>query len=179
MIIDRHGGRNSRSTCPDIAVLQRKATEMEIGKYLSDHGVQFETHDHAPAYTAQEVAAIEHVSGKMMAKAVLVRDDAGYLMCVLPASHKLDLTKVADLRKSNQIRLADENELAEMFPDAEVGAEPPFGNLYDMPMLVDSHLADRDEIVFQAGSHRQTIRMAYDDYASLVCPQVADLAVAL
>ena len=152
---------------------------MEIGKYLSDHGVEFEAHEHPPAYTAQEVAAVEHISGKMMAKAVLLRDDAGYVMCVLPASHKLDLTKVADIRQSNQIRLADENELAEMFPDVEVGAEPPFGNLYDMPMLVDAHLADRDEILFQAGSHRRTIRMKYDDYASLVQPQVEDLAVTL
>jgi len=152
---------------------------MEIGRYLSDHGVSFEWHEHAPAYTAQEVAAAEHVTGKMMAKAVLLRDDNGYVMCVLPASHKLDLTKVADIRQSNQIRLADENELAEMFPDAEVGAEPPFGDLYDMPMLVDVHLADRDDIVFQAGSHRRTIRMKYADYASLTHPRVADLAVVL
>lgn len=152
---------------------------MEIEKYLSDHGVSFETHEHPPAYTAQEVAAAEHVSGKMMAKAVLVHDDGGYVMCVLPASHKLDLTKVADLRQANQIRLADENELAEVFPDVEVGAEPPFGNLYDIPMLVDMHLADRDEIVFQAGSHRQTIRMKYADYASLTHPRIEDLAVAL
>ena len=152
---------------------------MEIGKYLSDRGVDFESHEHPPAYTAQEVAAAEHVSGKIMAKAVLLRDDAGYVMCVLSASHKLDLTKVADIRQSNQIRLADENELAEMFPDVEVGAEPPFGNLYDMPMLVDAHLADHDEIVFQAGSHRRTIRMKFADYASLVQPQVEDLAVIL
>ena len=152
---------------------------MEIGKYLSDHGVEFETHEHPPAYTAQEVAAVEHVSGKMMAKAVLVRDDSGYVMCVLPANFKLDLTKVADIRQSNQVRLADENELAEMFPDVEVGAEPPFGNLYNMPMLVDAHLANHDEIVFQAGSHRQTIRMKYADYASLTQPQVENLAVVL
>ena len=152
---------------------------MEIGQYLSDHGVGFESHEHPPAYTAQEVAACEHVSGKMMAKAVLVRDDAGYLMCVLPASCKLDLTKVADIRQANQIRLADENELAELFPDAEVGAEPPFGNLYNLPMLIDTHLADRDEIVFQAGTHRQTIRMKYADYASLTEARIEDLAVAL
>ncbi len=152
---------------------------MEIGQYLSDHGVSFEAHEHPPAYTAQEVAASEHVSGKMMAKAVLIRDDGGYLMCVLPASHKLDLTKVADIRQANQIRLADENELAELFPDVEVGAEPPFGNLYNLPMLVDTHLAERDEIVFQAGTHRQTIRMSYADYASLTEARIEDLAVAL
>jgi len=152
---------------------------MEIGKYLSDQGVPFEEHEHAPAYTAQEVAAVEHVSGKMMAKAVLIRDDAGYVMCVLPANYKLDLTKVADIRQSNQVRLADENELAEVFPDVEVGAEPPFGNLYDIPMLVDAHLADREDIVFQAGSHRRTIRMRYADYASLVQPQIENLAVTL
>ncbi len=100
-------------------------------------------------------------------------------MGALRASHTLDLNKAPATRRSNQIRLADENELAEMFPDAEVGAEPPFGNLYDMPMLVDVHLTDRDEIVFQAGSHSRTIRMKYADYASLTNPRIEDLAVVL
>ena len=77
------------------------------------------------------------------------------------------------------VRLADESELAKLFPDVEVGAEPPFGQLYDLPVLVDEHLAAEEEIVFQAGTHCQAIRIAYGDYATLAHPQVTDLAVHL
>jgi len=152
---------------------------MDIGKYLSEQGVSFETHEHPPAYTAQEVAAEEHVSGNIMAKPVLVRSPDGYVLCVLPASYKLDMAKVAKAAKVKKVKLADETELAKVFPDIEVGAEPPFGNLYDLPTLVDAHLANDEEIVFQAGTHRLAIRMKYADYTSLVQPVVADLAVHL
>jgi len=154
---------------------------MKISEYLKEKGVYFSMHEHAPAYTAQEVAAEEHVSGDMLAKAVVVRAGEGYAMCVLPASYKLDMSKAADaLRvKARKVRLADETELAKLFPDVEVGAEPPFGNLYDLPTLVDVHLAEDDEIMFRAGSHRQAIRMKYADYAALAEPDVADLAVHL
>ena len=126
---------------------------MDIGKYLRDQGISFETYEHPPAYTAQEVAAEEHVSGKMMAKAVVVQADGKYAICALPASYKLDMAKVAKVLKSKSARLADETEMAKLFPDVEVGAEPPFGNLWQMPTLVDSHLAADEEIVFQAGTH--------------------------
>ena len=150
---------------------------MDIGNYLRDHGVAFETHEHPPAYTAQEVAAEEHVSGNIMAKAVLVHADDQYAMCVLPASLKLDMAKVAHAADAQTVRLADETEMAKVFPDVEVGAEPPFGSLYDLPTLVDEHIAGLDEMVFQAGTHRVAIRMKYTDYAALVQPRVADLAV--
>lgn len=152
---------------------------MQIGEYLTEQNVTFELHEHPPAYTAQEVAAEEGVSGNMLAKTVLVRDDDGYVMCVLPASYKLDMEKVAAMRKAGPVRLADEAEMAEVFPDVEVGAEPPFGNLYNVPTLVDGHLAEKEEIVFQAGSHRKAIRMKYADYASLASVSVSDLAVHL
>lgn len=150
---------------------------MDIGQYLSEHGVPFVKHQHRPAYTAQEVAAEEHVSGKRLAKPVLVAADDSFAMCVLPAHCKLDMDKAAAALGVTQIRLADEAELAKVFPDVEVGAEPPFGSLYDLPTLVDEHLASQDEIVFQAGSHACSIRMSYQDYASLVRPQTNDLAV--
>ncbi|MFB3894630.1 MAG: aminoacyl-tRNA deacylase [Phycisphaerae bacterium] len=152
---------------------------MKIAEYLKDKAVSFEQHEHVPAYTAQEVAAEEHVSGNMLAKAVVVSSDSGFAMCVLPASFKLDMEKVASALKARKVRLADETELAKLFPDAEVGAEPPFGNLYNLTTLVDSHLAEDDQIVFQAGTHRNSIRMKYGDYARLVEPKVADLAVHL
>ena len=150
---------------------------MKIGEYLSEHGVAFRAHDHSPAYTAQEVAAEEHISGYRMAKTVVVRADDGFALCVLPASYKLDLDKVAKALKARKVRLADEGEMAELFPDVEVGAEPPFGSLYNIPTYVDRHMSETHEMVFQAGSHHETIRMKYDDYVSLVKPVEADLSV--
>ena len=152
---------------------------MKIQEYLKSNKVPFEVLEHPPAYTAQEVAAEEHVSGNLMAKTVVVQADKKSVLCVLPASYKLDMKKVAKALKTKKIRLADETELAKLFPDVEVGAEPPFGNLYDMTTVVDSHLAEDEEIVFQAGSHRQAIRVKYADYAKLVAPTVAELAVHL
>lgn len=152
---------------------------MKIDEYLKENGVEFERHEHPPAYTAQEVAAEEHVSGNILAKAVVVRTDDSYAMCVLPASCKLDMKRVTKAAKAKHVRLADENEMAELFADAEVGAEPPFGNLYDLPTLVDRRLAEDEEIVFQAGTHRHAIRMKYADYERLVKPSVEDLAVHL
>jgi Ala-tRNA(Pro) deacylase len=152
---------------------------MKIQDYLSQKGVSFTTHQHPPAYTAQEVAAEEHVSGKIMAKTVVVKAGEKYVMCVLPACYMLDMDKVAKAVKAKSVRLADESELADMFPDSEVGAEPPFGNLYDLPTIVDAQLAQDEEIVFQADTHRDAVRMRYADYASLVSPSVEDIAVAL
>ena len=152
---------------------------MDIGHYLKEQGVAFEVHEHPPAYTAQEVAANEHVSGHKTAKAVLVRAGTRFTLCVLPASHRLNLDKVAELTGSENIRLANEIELAGVFPDVEVGTEPPFGCLYNIDTMVDSHLAAQEEILFQAGTHHSAIQMSYADYESLVKPTVADLAVHL
>ncbi len=152
---------------------------MKISEYLKENGVYFSMHEHPPAYTAQEVAAEEHVSGNLLAKAVVVSAGDRYVMCVVPASYKVDMKKAAKKLGVKSVRLADETELAKLFPDVEVGAEPPFGNLYDLTTLVDEHLAADDEIMFQAGSHRHAIRMKYADYASLTEPDVADLAIHL
>ena len=156
-----------------------KGYSMNVSEYLTEQGVPFEFFEHPPAYTAQEVAAEEHISGDMLAKAVLVHDGKGYVMCVLPASYKLDMDKTAKARKVKRVRLADETELAKVFPDVEVGGEPPFGNLYNLPTLMDRHLADSEDVVFQAGTHRQAIRMKCADYIALTEPTVTDLAVHL
>lgn len=152
---------------------------MKIQEYLKSEGVYFSEHDHAPAYTAQEIAAEEHVSGDMMAKPVMVRADDGYAMCVLPASYKLDTQKVRSVLKVKSVRLADEQELAKLFPEAEVGAESPFGNLHKMRVILDQHLARKEQICFQADSHRKAIRMSVKDYIRLVRPEIEDIAVHL
>ena len=152
---------------------------MKIQEYLRQSGVSFETHEHMPAYTAQEVAAAEHVSGKQLAKTVVINSSKGYAMCVLPAHQKLDMDKAARLLNTSGISLADEKEMAGLFADSEVGAEPPFGGLYDLPTLVDQQLTCCEEIVFQAGDHRHTIRLRYEDYSHLANPIVGDLVVQL
>jgi len=152
---------------------------MKLDEYLTEQGVKFKSFEHPPAYTAQEVAAEEHVSGNLLAKSVVVKGDGGFVVCAVPASYKLDMSKVAKALKFKKVRLADEGEMAELFPEVEVGAEPPMGHLWNLPTLVDAHLAEDEEIVFQAGTHRSAIRMRYADYASLTKPEVADLAVHL
>ncbi len=150
---------------------------MKVQDYLKQNGVEFKVFEHNPAYTAQEVAASEHVTGHAVAKAVLVRAKKDYALCVLPASYQVDPKKAGDALGVRKVKLADEDDLAEVFPDVEVGAEPPFGNLYDIPTVVDEHLSQQEEIVFQSGDHRHAIRMKYADYANLADPKVADISV--
>ncbi len=152
---------------------------MKVTEFLEQQSVPYELHEHPPAYTAQEMAAEEHVSGNMTAKAVLVRAGDRHVLCVLPASYKLDLDKVAKALDADSVELADERDLAKIFPDVEVGAEPPFGNLYDLPTLMDANLSDDEEIIFQADDHRHAVQMKTADYVRLAAPKIADLAVHL
>lgn len=149
---------------------------MKVEDYLREQGVWFERHVHAPAYTAQELAAEEHTPGANVAKAVIVRADGEYVMVVLPASHKLDMRKLAAALNCDACRLAEEEEMADLFPDVEIGSEPPMGNLYDITTVVDSHLAEDEQILFAAGSHRDAIAMDFADYERLVHPHVADVS---
>lgn len=150
---------------------------MNVREYLNSKGVYFTEHHHNPAYTAQELAAEEHVSGKRTAKTVVVRADDSYALCVVPASHKLDLEKVARALGASSVRLADEREMASLFPDDDIGAEPPFGNLYNMRTLLDPHLTRHEEILFEAGSHEDAIAMRSGDYVSTVQPELAELTI--
>jgi Ala-tRNA(Pro) deacylase len=147
---------------------------MDIHEFLKQNHVEFVLHDHAPAYTAQMVAAEEHVTGHEVAKVVIVKGEGKLYMCVVPAPRMVDMRKVGRITGAKDVRLADEAETSSIFPDVEVGAEPPFGNLYDLPTLVDRRLAQRDQIVFQGGSHREAVRVRYTDYAQLARPREAD-----
>jgi len=148
-----------------------------LERYFRDNGVGFEVKEHPTAFTAQAVAASEHVPGRMLAKVVMVRADEELVMLVLPAPSMVDLDKVADVLGSPGVRLASESEFASAFPDCEPGAMPPFGNLYDLPVYVDQALGRNDRIVFQAGSHTVTMSIAYADLERLAEPKVADIAV--
>ncbi len=149
----------------------------QIQNYLSENNVAFTVHEHVPAYTAQEMAAEEHVSGRKTAKPVIVKTPGGYAMCVLPAHRKLDLAKAAHALHAKQVELASERELGELFPDSEIGAEPPLGELYRIRTVMDRELSDADEVVFQAGTHRHSIHMDAGDYVSVTHPEVSDISV--
>ncbi len=147
-----------------------------LQEYLATNGVNFESEHHRVAYTAQEVAAVEHVPGKRVAKVVMAVVDGAMTMLVLPAASRVSLEKLKTALGAADARLAREEELAPLFPDCEVGAMPPFGNLYGIPVYVDRALAQAPEITFQAGTHTESMRIRYEDYQRLVQPQTADFA---
>lgn len=144
--------------------------------YFKEHGVAFEVIPHRRVYTAQEVAAVEHVPGRLMAKVVMAATARGPVMLVLPATHRVDIAALRAALNDPSARLAHENEFAALFPDCDVGAMPPFGNLYNVPVIVDRSLTADPEIVFRDGSHEETMRIAYADFERLVRPEIKEFA---
>jgi Ala-tRNA(Pro) deacylase len=145
-------------------------------EFLDQAGVKYETTEHAPVFSAQGLAAAEHEHGKFVAKPVIVRADGRYLMCVLPAPNKIDLGKLKGQVDAQSVELADEEEVGKLFPDCELGAEPPFGNLYDLTTVIEKSLEADDHILFQGGTHGKAIRMAMADYRRLVEPKVLEFS---
>jgi len=145
--------------------------------YLRENAIPYQTHHHARAITAQEVAATEHVPGMMFAKTVMVTLDGGEMaMFALPAPYHVNPKKAAEALGVKEARLAEEERFAQTFPDCEVGAMPPFGNLYGVPVYVDRALAEDETIVFRAGTHTDTMSVRYADFERLVAPTVAEFA---
>ncbi|PKL81794.1 MAG: deacylase [Ignavibacteriae bacterium HGW-Ignavibacteriae-3] len=143
-----------------------------LREFLDQNKVRFVTIRHSVAYTAQEIAASAHIKGKEMAKTVLIKIDGRMAMCVLPASNKIDFDLLKEALGGANIRLANEIEFKDKFPECDVGAMPPFGNLYDMDVYVDEALAKDEEIAFNACSHVELIQMAFKDYGRLVMPRL-------
>lgn len=143
--------------------------------YFREHDVSFETATHSEAYTAQEVAAALHVSGHQLAKVVMLWADDELTMTVVPASARVDLRQAADVLGVDKVRLAKEGEFGGRFDDCRLGAMPPFGNLYDLPVVVDPALAESGEIVFSAGTYTDSMKVAYDNFERLVQPRVGTL----
>jgi Ala-tRNA(Pro) deacylase len=144
--------------------------------YLRENGVGFEVMIHAQAFTMQEVAASLSVPGGQTAKVVIVCADDEKAMLVLPAPYRINTEKAAGLLGAGRVRMAKEEEFADLFPDCATGAMPPFGNLYDVPVYVDEALALQQDIVFRLGTHREAMKVAYSDFARLVQPTVGDFA---
>lgn len=150
-----------------------KSCKERLIDYFVTNGTPFETIRHHMAYTAQEEAAEVGVPGRMVAKVVMVVADGKLTMLVLPATLDVDLERARLVLHAQELHLAKEKEFAELFPDCDVGAMPPFGNLYDLAVYVDRALAQESQIVFDAGTHGEAIRLNYQDYARLVNPRVA------
>ena len=147
----------------------------KLKDYLDQHEVEYVTISHSPAYTAQRIAEVTHIPGKDLAKTVIVKIDDKFAMAVLPASRRVDLRHLQEAIGADEVVLASEQEFKSLFPDCEVGAMPPFGNLYDMGVYVAEQLTEDEEIAFNAGSHTELVRMSYRDYADLVTPEVVAL----
>jgi Ala-tRNA(Pro) deacylase len=151
----------------------------KLREFLDGNKVPYSVHSHPTAYTAQEIAALQHVKGRQLAKVVMVRAGAEVVMLVLPAERRVDFDRLKNVLRAPDVRLAEEPEFRDLFPGCEVGAMPPFGSLYGLRVLMDGSLEKDEEIVFNAGTHTLTAKMAFRDYARLVKPQMAEFSVHL
>lgn len=149
---------------------------MRVIEFLDKSAVRYETSDHSPSFTAQQMAAAEHEPGKYVAKPVIIKADGKYIMCVLAACYKIDLGVLKSQLGAKSVELAEEKDIGTIFEDCELGAEPPFGNLYDLPVVMDKALEKDDHITFQAGTHEKAIRISMEDYRKLVEPKVLEFS---
>jgi len=150
----------------------------KLKDFLDSNNIKYLTISHSAAYTAQQIAATAHIPGKELAKTVMVKIDSKMSMAVLPASCKVDFNLLKKTAGAKKVELASEEEFKDMFPECEVGAMPPFGNLYGMEVFVEKNLAEDKEIAFNAGSHTELIKLTYSDFERLVKPKVVKLSSA-
>ncbi len=145
--------------------------------FLDRNRIQYLVISHSLAYTAQGIAALTHTPGKELAKTVMVMVDGRLAMAVVPASFRVDLYRLKKYLGADLVELASESDFRDRFPDCETGSMPPFGNLYGMDVFVDQTLAEDQQIAFNAGSHRELVRMKFADFRELVKPAIIPLAL--
>ena len=148
-----------------------------LKEFLDSHNIKYVTISHSRAFTAQETAASAHVPVKQLAKTVMVKIDGKMAMAVIPASSKVDFDLLKKVMGWGKVEIASEKEFKDMFPECEIGAMPPFGNLYGMEVFAAESLTEDKEIAFNAGSHRELVKMAYKDFEKLVKPKVTNFSV--
>jgi Ala-tRNA(Pro) deacylase len=147
----------------------------KLHELLDQHDITYERHTHERVVSAQRLAASEHVSGWQVAKPVLLWISGELAMAVVPAAAEVDLDKCTELLGHNRVRLATEDEFVATFADSEPGAEPPFGNLYGVPVFIDQSLRTQQRIVCRDGTHTSSITIAVADYERVVRPEIADI----
>lgn len=140
--------------------------------YLDQNHIRYTTLKHSLAYTAQEIAAVSHIPGKNLAKTVMIIVKGKLAMAVLPASFKIDFDQLKQILGTDTVRLANEKEFLNLFPDCEIGAMPPFGNLYGLDVYVAQSLSEDEEIAFNSCTHSELIRMKFKDFKKLVKPKI-------
>ena len=144
----------------------------KLKEFLDKEKIKYVSIVHSPAYTAQEVAASAHITGRELAKTVIVQLDGEMAMAVLPTNRKIVLQDLREVTGSDQVKFVAEEEFKKKFPDCETGAMPPFGNLYGMEVYAAASLSQNEQIAFNAGSHTEVIKLAYSDFERLVKPKV-------
>jgi Ala-tRNA(Pro) deacylase len=148
----------------------------KLKDFLDSNKIRYTSIAHSPAYTAQEIAASAHIPGRELAKTVIVKLDGRMTMVVLPASHRIDFNLLKEASGAGKVELATEDEFKDIFPGCDIGAMPPFGNLYEMEVYVSDTLREDEEISFNAGTHTELIRMSYNDFERLVKPKVVKVS---
>lgn len=147
----------------------------KVKEFLDKHEIKYVSMSHSPAFTSQEIAAAAHISGRELAKTVVVKIDGKLAMVVIPANHQVNFAKLRDATGAKAVDLASESEFKDKFSGCEVGAMPPFGPLYDIPVYLSSMLGQQDHIVFNAGSHSELVQLSFPDFEKLVKPKVLAL----
>ncbi len=143
----------------------------KLKEFLDSQKIKYVKISHSKAYTAMDIAESAHISGKELAKTVMVKIDGKMAMAVLPASQKVDFARLQKALKAKKVELAEEADFRDMFPECDIGAMPPFGNLYGLDVFVADSLAEDEEIAFNAGSHTELIKLSYKDFEKLVKPK--------
>jgi Ala-tRNA(Pro) deacylase len=151
----------------------------KLREFLEAHSVPYSVHSHPTAYTAQEIAALQHVKGRQLAKVVIVKAGTAFAMLVLPSDRRVDFDRLKATLGGQDVRLAQEPEFRDLFPGCDTGAMPPFGNLYGLPVYADRSLERHEEIVFNAGTHILTAKIAFRDFMALVKPTMAEFTLHL
>jgi len=150
---------------------------MNLRDYLDEHGVQYQLSHHPTTYTSQDLAEVAHVSGRRVIKPVVVDADGQFVMCALPACCRIDLDELRNQLHADKVRIVDEATLGRLFPDIELGAEPPIGRLFGIPTVMDDTLAadssDDAPVTFQAGTHEEAVTMSLGDYRRIAQPDIA------
>ena len=150
---------------------------MNLRDYLDEQGVRYQLWHHPTTYTSQDLAAAAHVPGERVIKPVVVDADGRFVMCALPACYRIDLDELRNSLHADKVRIVDEQTLGRLFPDIELGAEPPIGRLFGIPTVMDDTLAadssDDAPVTFQAGTHEEAVTMSLGDYRRIAQPDIA------
>ena len=147
-----------------------------ISEFLDSRHVKYQHFSHSPAYTAQGIAHAQHVSGKQLAKVVMVMADGQLIMAVVPGNHRVCLDRLREILNADSVKLASEEDFKNVFPDCELGAMPPLGNLYSLDVWADSALRAHPDVLFNAGNHSETILMSFSDFDRLVQPGIGNFS---